>query len=126
MRVLGIGNYNDLGSIYMRCASEGHDVRVHIAEEGSRDVLRGLVPQEPDLLEALMWVRGGSDHVVLVEDSGCGLLQDQLRAKGYRVLGSSALGDRLEEDRAFGQQVLRDAGLHTLPTHTFGNFVDAI
>jgi phosphoribosylamine---glycine ligase len=126
MRVLGIGNYNDLGSIYMRCASEGHDVRVHIAEEGSRDVLRGLVPQAPDLLEALAWVRDAADHVVLVEDSGWGLLQDQLRAKGYNVLGSSALGDRLEEDRAFGQQVLRDAGLHTLPTHTFDNFVDAI
>ena len=43
MRVLGIGNYNDLGSIYMRCASEGHDARVFIAEEGSRDVLQGLV-----------------------------------------------------------------------------------
>lgn len=126
MRVLGIGSYNDLGSIYMRCASEGHDVRVHIAEEGSRDVLHGLVPQAPDLLEALVWVRGGDDHVVLVEDSGWGLLQDQLRSKGYHVLGSSALGDRLEEDRAFGQQVLRDAGLHTLATHTFGNFSDAI
>jgi phosphoribosylamine--glycine ligase len=126
VRVLGVGNYNDLGSIYMRCASEGHDVRVHIAEEGSRDVLAGLVEQAPDLDEALAWVAADADHLILVEDSGWGERQDEWRARGLRVLGSSALGDRLEQDRAFGQQVLRDAGLHTLPTHTFSDFTDAI
>ncbi|MEO8550569.1 MAG: phosphoribosylglycinamide synthetase C domain-containing protein [Kofleriaceae bacterium] len=125
MRVLGIGNYNDLGSIYMRCASEGHDARVFIAEEGSRDVLRGLVPQEPDLEAAIAWA-AADDHVILVEDSGWGAQQDAWRARGLHVLGSSMLGDRLEEDRAFGQQVLRDAGLHTLPTHTFESFTEAI
>ncbi len=125
MRVLGIGHYNDLGSIYMRCASEGHEVRVHIAEDASRDVLRGLVEQIDDLDEAIAWVREG-DHVILVEDSGWGELQDELRASGLNVLGSSALGDLLEEDRAFGQQVLRDAGLPTLPTHTFASFAAAL
>ena len=124
MRVLGIGNYNDLGSIYMRCASEGHDARVHIAEEGSRDVLRGLVPQEPDLDAAIAWAAAG-EHVILVEDSGWGVQQDEMRRRGLRVLGSSALGDRLEQDRAYGQQVLRDAGLSTLPTYTFQSFTEA-
>lgn len=126
MRVLGIGNYNDLGSIYMRCAAEGHDARVHIAEPGSRDVLAGLVPQEPDLEAAIAWAAADADHVILVEDSGWGTKQDGWRARGLNVLGSSALGDRLEEDRAYGQQVLRDAGLQTLPTHTFDNFDEAI
>jgi phosphoribosylamine--glycine ligase len=125
VRVLGIGNYNDLGSIYMRCASEGHDARVFIAEEGSRDVLRGLVPQEPELAAAIAWAAAG-DHVILVEDSGWGEQQDEMRRRGLHVLGSSALGDRLEQDRAYGQQVLRDAGLHTLPTHTFASFTEAI
>ncbi|HEY6037646.1 MAG TPA: hypothetical protein VIV58_25365, partial [Kofleriaceae bacterium] len=124
MRVLGIGNYNDLGSIYMRCASEGHDARVHIAEEGSRDVLRGLVAQEPDLDAAIAWAAAG-EHVILVEDSGWGEQQDEMRRRGLRVLGSSALGDRLEQDRAYGQEVLRDAGLATLPTHTFHSFAEA-
>ncbi|CAN5121060.1 phosphoribosylamine--glycine ligase [soil metagenome] len=126
MRVLGIGHYNDLGSIYMRCAIEGHEVRVHVAEEASRDVLRGLVPQEDDLDAAIAWARADDDHLILFEDSGWGELQDRLRAEGLHVLGSSALGDRLEEDRAYGQQVLRDAGLPTLPTHTFDAFDEAI
>src|SRR3954462_4648166 len=99
MRVLGIGNYNDLGSIYMRCASEGHDARVFVAEEGSRDVLRGLVPQETDLNAAIAWAAGG-EHVILVEDSGWGEQQDAMRARGLHVLGSSALGDRLQGGRA--------------------------
>lgn len=123
MRVLGVGNYNDLGSIYMRCASEGHDARVVISEEGSRDVLRGLVPQEPDLDRAIAWAKDG---LILVEDSGWGEQQDAWRAQGLHVLGSSALGDRLEQDRAYGQEVLRDAGLPTLPTHTFESFTEAI
>ena len=45
MRILGIGDYNDFGSLYLRLAAEGHEVRVHIAEEGSRDVLAGMVEQ---------------------------------------------------------------------------------
>src|ERR1700760_2889534 len=101
MRGLGIGNYNDLGSIYMRCAREGHDARVFVAEAGSRDVLAGLVPQATDLDEGIAWA-AGDEHVILVEDSGWGEQQDEMRARGLCVLGSSALGDRLEQDRAYG------------------------
>ena len=43
MRILGIGNYNELGSVYLRLIGEGHEVKVHIAEAGSHDVLGGLV-----------------------------------------------------------------------------------
>ena len=125
VRVLGIGNYNDLGSIYMRCAREGHDARVYVAEEGSHDVLAGLVPRVDDLDAAIEWAAAG-DHVILVEDSGWGERQDAMRARGLHVLGSSALGDRLEQDRAYGQQVLRDAGLATLEARTFHRFTDAI
>ncbi len=126
MRVFGIGNYNDLGSVYMRCAADGHEVRVHIAEPESRDVLRGLVDQEPDLEAGLAWVRRDENHVVLVEDSGWGEDQDCWRADGFNVLGSSALGDRLEQDRAFGQHVLSEAGLAVLPSHSFAKFAAAL
>ncbi|HLL24696.1 MAG TPA: phosphoribosylglycinamide synthetase C domain-containing protein, partial [Kofleriaceae bacterium] len=40
--------------------------------------------------------------------------------------GGSELGDRLEQDRAYGQQVLADHGMRTLPTHAFDNFDDAL
>jgi phosphoribosylamine--glycine ligase len=124
MRILGIGDYNDLGSIYLRLQDEGHEVRVHIAEEGSCDVLAGLVTTTPAWERELDWVR--DDGLVLFEEVGRGALQDQLRRDGVRVLGGSELGDRLEQDRAFAQRVLTDMGLPTLPTNAFTSFADAI
>jgi phosphoribosylamine--glycine ligase len=127
MRILGIGDYLELGSIYLRLAAEGHTVRVHVAEEGSRDVLAGLVTLANDWEAELPWIReAGDDGLIIFEDAGRGELQDQLRQDGYRVIGGSAFGDRLEQDRAFGQATLRDLGLQTLPTVTFTDFAEAI
>jgi phosphoribosylamine--glycine ligase len=126
MRILGIGDYNDLGSIYMRLAREGHEVRVFIAEEDSHDVLGGIVDRIDDWESALPWVReAGDDGLILFEELGRGEIQDRLRREGYHVLGGSAFGDRLEQDRALGQRVLAELGLNTLPTHEFDNFDDA-
>lgn len=126
MRILGIGDYNDLGSIYMRLAREGHEVRVFIAEEDSHDVLGGIVNRIDDWKAALPWIReAGDEGLILFEEVGRGAIQDQLRHDGYHVLGGSAFGDRLEQDRALGQRVLKELGLHTLPTHSFDSFDDA-
>ena len=102
----------------MQLAREGHEVRVHIAEEGSHDVLAGLITRIDDWSAQLPWVReAGPDGLVVFEEVGRGGVQDRLRRDGFQVLGGSAYGDRLEQDRAFGQQVLADIGMSTLATH---------
>jgi phosphoribosylamine---glycine ligase len=127
MRILGIGEYLELGSIYLRLAAEGHDVRVDVAEEGSQDVLAGLVGRCEDWERELPWIRDAGDQGLIVfEDAGHGELQDRLRRDGFKVMGGSALGDRLEQDRAFGQATLRELGLQTLETITFDDFATAI
>ena len=124
MRVLGIGDYHELGSIYLRLLDEGHDVRVFIAEPGAHDVLAGMIPRTASWEAELSWV--GDDGLILFEDAGRGEVQDQLRRDGFRVLGGSALGDRLEQDRDFGQACLRDVGLATAPVSRFADFAAAI
>lgn len=109
MRILGIGSRIDLGDIYLSLIREGHEVRVFAEPDAARGAFGGLVHVVADWRAELGWV--GHDGIIMFEKVGQGATQDALRAEGYRVVGGSALGDRLEYDRAFGQAVLRDAGL---------------
>ena len=117
MRVLGIGARVDLGDLYLSLQREGHDVRVHASDPAYQASFDGLVQRVPDWRQALDWV--GHDGLVIFEKVGRGADQDALRREGYQVIGGSVLGDRLEYDRAFGQQALRDIGLQTAPAHEF-------
>lgn len=73
--------------------------------------------------EALAWV--GGDGLIVCENADVGVLQDGLRRQGRRVVGGSALGDRLEGDRPFGQAMLAGLGLATVATHRFDDFNEA-
>jgi phosphoribosylamine--glycine ligase len=119
MRFLGVTETCDLGSLYRRLIAEGHEVRVSIEEEGARGTMAGLVPRTDDWRRELGWV--GKDGIILFEavSEGYGALQDALRRDGYRVIGGSAFGDRLENDRAFAQDLLAGVGLQTAAVHRF-------
>jgi phosphoribosylamine--glycine ligase len=113
MRFLGVTETCDLGSLYRRLAAEGHDVRVAISEPLAQGTLAGLVPQVADWRAELDWIRAaGDDGAILFESvsEGFGELQDALRRDGYRVIGGSAYGDRLENDRAYAQRLLGELG----------------
>jgi phosphoribosylamine--glycine ligase len=125
VRVLGVGEYNDLGDLYLRLAARGHEVRVHVADADSSDILEGLVPRSVDWRAELDWVRG-NDGLIVFETTGFGAEQDALRREGFRVFGGSALGDRLELDRPFGQRLLSAAGMATAPVHGFDDFHQAM
>ncbi|HEX8622168.1 MAG TPA: hypothetical protein VF718_09360, partial [Allosphingosinicella sp.] len=119
MRVLGVTETCDLGSLYMRLVAEGHEVKVFVEEEGARGTMAGLVPHTADWRSELDWV--GPDGIILFEavSEGYGALQDRLRAEGYRVVGGSAFGDRLENDRAYAQELLAGLGLQIAAVHEF-------
>jgi len=57
---------------------------------------------------------------------GMGKDADELRRQGKHVVGGSAYSDRLEEDRAFGQQELKAAGVNIIPQENFTSFDQAI
>jgi phosphoribosylamine--glycine ligase len=112
MRILGVTETCDLGSLYMRLIAEGHEVRVSVSWPLASETMAGLVPRVEDWRGELGWIReAGAESVIVFEAVGFGELQDALRREGYNVIGGSALGDRLENDRAFAQGVLADLGL---------------
>ena len=128
MRFLGIGDTCDLGALYLCLLAEGHGVKVAIAEPLARGTLAGMIEQTPDWRGELDWIReAGPDGVILFENVGDnrGVLQDQLRAEGFQVIGGSAYGDRLENDRAYAQAVLADIGLSTAATRDFDDAMEA-
>src|SRR6476620_8479822 len=122
MRFLGIGDFCDLSALYLRLMGEGHQVKVYISKPLCRDTLAGLVEHTDDWKAELPWIReAGFEGIILFENAAerRGQLQDDLRTVGYHVVGGSAYGDRLENDRAFAQGVLAELGLTVCPVHDF-------
>ena len=128
LRFLGIGDYCDLSSLYLRLIAEGHEVRVFISEPKCQGTLSGLALRTADWEADLPWIReAGDDGIILFENvsDGRGTRQDSLRAAGYNVVGGSAFGDRLENDRAYAQGVLKNIGLPVASIWEFDACADA-
>jgi phosphoribosylamine---glycine ligase len=129
MRFLGIGDYCDLAALYMRLLKEGHEVKVFIGNPLCHGTLAGLVERTTDWRSELDWIRGSDDlGIILFENvaDDRGELQDVLRAQGFAVVGGSAYGDRLENDRGYAQRVLGEAGLRIGEFWEFSNRTAAL
>ena len=122
MRFLGVTETCDLSALYLRLLAGGHEVKVAVSWEKAKGTLAGMVPRAEDWRAELDWIReAGGDGVIIFEavSEGFGALQDQLRQDGYNVIGGSAFGDRLENDRTFGQHLLAELGLQVAAAEEF-------
>jgi phosphoribosylamine--glycine ligase len=124
MKILVISNEFAGASLCFRFAREAHQVCVLIEDDSLSSVLDGIVQKVKSLEAGLEWL--GKDGLVVIDCVGYGQLQDDLRADGYAVVGGSAGGDRLEEDRPFCQRVMAEYGIPTLPTIHFPDAKTAI
>lgn len=127
MKFLGIGEYCDLGALYMRLGEAGHEVKVYVENPDYQDVYAGMLNFTKDWRSELEWIRlAGQDGIILFESASQGSIQDALRHDGYQVIGGSAFGDMLESNRAFGQQICQEIGMPIAHTHHFSDFDAAI
>ena len=113
MRFLGVGETGDLGALYLALAREGHEVRVAVSEKLAQGTLAGMIERVDNWRACLPWLKQEAEPGIILFESvteGFGRLQDALRAQGHVVIGGSAYGDRLENDRAYAQAVLAELG----------------
>jgi phosphoribosylamine--glycine ligase len=129
MRFLGIGDTCDLGALYMRLLADGHEVKVFVANSLAQGTMAGLVEHTSSWENELDWIKTtGEGGIILFENvsQARGALQDKLRKDGFNVVGGSAYGDRLENDRAFAQRVLASIGLQTASVAEFNDVAGAV
>lgn len=105
-----------------RIAKEGHDVRYFIGNTDERDIGDGFVAKVDAWEPHVDW----ADVIVFDDVLGQGETADGLRKKGKFVIGGTAYTDRLEDDRSFGQDELKKAGVSILTYKEFTDFDTAI
>jgi phosphoribosylamine---glycine ligase len=111
-----------VGDIAWQVLKEGHEVRYFIGDEEEKDIADGFVPKTEDWEKDIDW----ADVIVFDDTLGQGEKAKALRAKGKAVVGGSPYTDRLEDDRSFGQEELKKAGVSIIPYRDFDNFDEAI
>lgn len=127
MKFLGIGEYCDLGAMYLRLMQAGHDVKVYVENADYHDVYAGMLNFITDWHSELAWIReAGSDGIILFESATKGEIQDALRQDGYQVIGGSAFGDLLEGSREYGQRIMQEMGVPVVNTYQFTDYDKAV
>jgi len=111
-----------IGDIAWQVQKEGHAVKFFIEAENERDIADGFVPKTLDWRADVDW----ADVIVFDDTLGQGAKAEELRKQGKLVVGGTAYSDRLEDDRSFGQEELRKAGVNILRYQEFDDFDKAI
>lgn len=104
------------------CIKEGHNVKHFIENKVEKDIGDGFVPKVDNWRKELEW----ADVIVFDDTLGQGKKAEKLRKQGHAVVGGTPYTDRLEDNRAFGQEELRDHKIPIIPYHDFTSFDEAI
>ena len=111
-----------IGDIAWQVSKEGHSVKYFIENPEEKEVGSGFVPMIDEWEKEVDW----ADVIVFDDVLGQGEKAKKLRDRGKFVIGGSPYTDKLEDDRAFGQEELKKAGVSIIPHWEFTSFEEAI
>ena len=111
-----------IGDIAWQVSKEGHEVRYYIKDQEEADIADGFVAKSENPKKDAEW----ADIIVFDDTLGQGEKAHPLRAQGKKVIGGSAYSDRLEDNRSFGQEELKKAGVNIIPYREFDSFDEAM
>ena len=113
---------NLAGDLAWQLVKEGHQVKFGTIHQEDRDVSDGFVEKCDEWEKEADW----ADVIIFDDVLGLGEKARKLKAQGKFVVGGTPYTDKLEDDRAFGQDELKKAGVSILPYMEFTSFDDAI
>lgn len=100
----------------------GHLAKIFIESAEMKNVGDGLVEKTNDWRKEIAW----ADVIIFDDVLGLGQEAEKLRQDGKLVIGGTAYTDRLEDNRAFGQEELKKFGIAIIPYQNFTSFEEAI
>ncbi len=113
-----------ISDIAWQVSKEGHEVRYFIGDKKEGDIADGFVAKSKD------WEKDAEWADILIFDDTLGQGEKAAAAcapkAGKKVVGGTAYSDRLEDDRSFGQEELKKAGVNIIPYGEFESFDEAI
>lgn len=111
-----------ISDIAWQVQKEGNEVRYFIENKNERDIADGFVPKIDEWESEVDW----ADVIVFDDVLGQGEKAARLRKEGKLVVGGTPYTDQLEDDRTFGQEELKAAGIPIIPYKEFTDFEEAI
>ena len=104
-----------------RVKKEGHNVKYYTKDIEQKEVGMGFFPLVEDWEKEIDWA-----DIIIFDDVGLGEKVKALRKKGKLVIGGTPYTDKLEENKTFGQEELKNAGISIIPYADFNSFDEAI
>ena len=111
-----------ISDVAWQVVKEGHEAKYYIKDQEDKDSADGLVPKVDNWQAEIDW----ADIIVFDDVLGMGRWAQDLRKRGKLVVGGTAYTDRLEDDRAFGQEELKKYGIPIIPYQNFDDFEKSI
>src|SRR3989338_3446947 len=121
MKFLFVTIFGESASLVQGLMREGHAARLYIKNAKFQDVARGIVPHVQNWKKHRDWA-----DVIVFDDVEMASDIEWLRERGYLVVGGNRFGDRLENDRLFGQKIMAEAGIKIPRSWRFRSFASAI
>ncbi|MGV8162837.1 MAG: phosphoribosylamine--glycine ligase [Candidatus Nanoarchaeia archaeon] len=113
---------NLCGDLAWHIQKEGHNVKYYTEDTEEREVADGFIPKITNWENEVDW----ADVIIFDDVMGQGKIADELRKKGKKVVGGTEYTDRLEDDRSFGTEEMKNKGIKVIPYEDFSSLDDAI
>ena len=120
MKFLFVSLIGDSMALMQELLGEGHKVRCFITDHKFNDVGRGIIPRVRNWKQHKDWA-----DVLVFDDANLGHDTEEMRKRGYKVVGGNRFGDKLENERSFGQKILGEAGISFPKSWRFRKFTSA-